>query len=114
MWVIEEDGQFREVIANPRGVRIDGISHGATTFTLWSEAELNAIGVFIATVDSIPEGHIVLTREWVKEGNRYREALTTEMGPPPEPAPLTAEELHDMLVAAGTPMGPRPRPKRNV
>lgn len=47
-------------------------------------------------------------QDWIAEGNTPEPA---DPEPQAGPAPLTAEELRDMLEDAGTPMGPRPRPK---
>ena len=41
MWYVDSIG----LVKTPRGVTIDGIQHPRNIFTLWSKADLAAIGI---------------------------------------------------------------------
>lgn len=51
MWLNKNDNT---VIKKPIDITIDGVQHSKIIFSKWSEAELNAIGIYKATVDEIP------------------------------------------------------------
>lgn len=42
------------VIVKPIAITVNGVTHPKTIFSKWSEVELNAVGVYTPTVDSIP------------------------------------------------------------
>ena len=49
MWYVDSIG----LIKTPRGVTIDGIQHPRNIFTLWSKADLAAIGIKPASIASV-------------------------------------------------------------
>ena len=49
MWYVDSIG----LIKTPRGLTIDGIQHPRNIFTLWSKAELAAIGIKPASITSV-------------------------------------------------------------
>ena len=61
----------------------------------------------------LPPGHRVVSRAFAREGSAFREVLVTEAIPTPPSAPLSAEELYDMLVAKNVLRAQdRPRPRQ--
>ena len=49
MWYVDSIG----LVKTPRGVTIDGIQHPRNIFTLWSKAELAAIGIKPASITGV-------------------------------------------------------------
>ena len=49
MWYVDSIG----LVKTPRGVTIDGIQHPRNIFTLWTKAELAAIGIKPASITSV-------------------------------------------------------------
>ena len=51
MFAIVESGSITSFPKGNKGVEIDGIKHPASIFTLWTESERNAIGVYTVEID---------------------------------------------------------------
>ena len=51
MFAIVESGSITSMPTGNKGVEINGIKHPASIFTLWSESERNAIGVYTVEID---------------------------------------------------------------
>jgi len=51
MFAIVESGSITSMPKGNKGVEINGIKHPASIFTLWSESERNAIGVYAVEID---------------------------------------------------------------
>ncbi len=51
MFAIVESGSITSMPQGNRGVEINGIKHPASIFSLWSESERNAIGVYTVEID---------------------------------------------------------------
>ena len=49
MWYVNSIG----LVKTPRGLTIDGIQHPRNIFTLWSKAELAAIGIKPASITAV-------------------------------------------------------------
>ena len=52
MWGLVQDGSITKIINNPKGLVIGDTRHSRKIFSLWSEAERNAIGIYEVTVDN--------------------------------------------------------------
>ena len=52
MFAIVESGSITSMPKGNKGVEINGIKHPASIFTLWSESERNAIGVYTVEMDN--------------------------------------------------------------
>ena len=52
MFALVENNQFVKTISSSKGIEINGVQYPKTIFTLWTEAERNAIGVYEIIVDS--------------------------------------------------------------
>ena len=52
MYALVEDNQITKIITNPKAMIIDDVQYPAKIFQLWSEAELNAIGIYQVVTDS--------------------------------------------------------------
>ena len=52
MFALVENNQFVKTISSSKGIEINGVQYPKTIFTLWTEAERNAIGIYEITVDS--------------------------------------------------------------
>ena len=52
MYALVEDNQITKIITNPKAMIIDDVQYPAKIFQLWSEAELNAIGIYKVVTDS--------------------------------------------------------------
>ena len=51
MFALVESGSITKYFSGNKGVTIDDIQHPRTIFTLWTEAERNAIGVYTVEID---------------------------------------------------------------
>ena len=49
MWYVDSVG----LVKTPRGLTIDGIQHPRNIFTMWSKAELSAIGIEPASITAV-------------------------------------------------------------
>jgi hypothetical protein len=52
MFALIENNQFVKTISSSKGIEINGVQYPKTIFTLWTEAERNAVGVYEIIVDS--------------------------------------------------------------
>ena len=52
MYGLVEDGSISKLITNPKTMVIGDVRYPAKIFQLWSQAELNAIGIYEVTTDS--------------------------------------------------------------
>ena len=52
MYALVEDGSISKIITNPKSMVIGDVRYPAKIFQLWSEAELNAIGIYEVITDS--------------------------------------------------------------
>ena len=52
MFALVESGSITKMLSGNRGITIDGIQHPRTIYTLWTEAERNAIGIYEVTIDT--------------------------------------------------------------
>jgi len=51
MFALVESGSITKYFSGNQGVTIDGVQHPRTIFTLWTEAERNAIGIYTVEMD---------------------------------------------------------------
>ena len=52
MFAIVESGSITSMPNGNKGLEINGVKHPASIFTLWSESERNAIGVYTVEIDT--------------------------------------------------------------
>ena len=52
MYALVEDGSITKLINNPKAMVIGDVQYPAKIFQLWSESELNAIGIYEVTTNS--------------------------------------------------------------
>ena len=65
MFAIVESGSITSMPKGNKGVEINGIKHPASIFTLWSESEINAIGVYTVEIDETN----LKSKEWYNNTN---------------------------------------------
>ena len=51
MFALVESGSITQMINGNTGITVDGVQHPRTIFTLWTEAERNAIGIYPVEID---------------------------------------------------------------
>ena len=51
MYAIVEDNTITQIITNPKALTIGDVQYPSKIFGLWSEAELQAIGIYTVTTD---------------------------------------------------------------
>ena len=51
MFALVESGSITKMLSGNQGITIDGIQHPRAIYTLWSEAERNAIGIYTVEID---------------------------------------------------------------
>ena len=51
MFALVESGSITRMLNGTQGITIDGVQHPRTVFTLWTEAERNAIGIYAVEID---------------------------------------------------------------
>jgi hypothetical protein len=52
MFALVEDNKITQMLKGNKGITIDGIQYPASIYTLWSEAERNAIGIYTIEIDN--------------------------------------------------------------
>ena len=52
MYALVEKNEIKKIITNPKPMIIDDVQYPAKIFQLWSESELNAIGIYEVITDS--------------------------------------------------------------
>ena len=52
MFALVESGSITKMLSGNRGITIDGIQHPRAIYTLWTEAERNAIGIYTVEIDN--------------------------------------------------------------
>ena len=52
MYALVEDGSISKLITNPKSMVIGDVNYPAKIFQLWSQSELNAIGIYEVVTDS--------------------------------------------------------------
>jgi hypothetical protein len=52
MWALVESGSITKMYARPQAFKVGDNQYSANTMTLWSESDLQAIGIYPVTVDS--------------------------------------------------------------
>ena len=52
MFALVQDGSITKHLNGNRGITLNNIQYPKSIFTLWSEAERNAIGIYEVTVDT--------------------------------------------------------------
>ena len=65
MFAIVESGSITSMPRGNKGVEINGVKHPASIFTLWSESERNAIGVYTVEIDETN----LKSKEWYNNTN---------------------------------------------
>ena len=51
MFALVESGSITKILNGTRGITIDGIQHPQQIFTIWTESERNAIGIYTVEMD---------------------------------------------------------------
>ena len=51
MFALVESGSIIKMLSGNRGITIDGIQHPRAIYTLWTEAERNALGIYTVEYD---------------------------------------------------------------
>ena len=65
MFALVESGSITKMINGNTGITVDGVQHPRTIFTLWTEAERNAIGIYTVDIDESKRKN----EQWYKNTN---------------------------------------------
>ena len=65
MFALVESGSITRMLNDRQGVTVDGVQHPRTIFTLWTEAERNAIGIYTVDIDESKRKN----EQWYKNTN---------------------------------------------
>ena len=65
MFALVESGSITKLLSGNKGITIDGVQHPRTIFTLWTEAERNAIGIYTVDIDESKRKN----EQWYKNTN---------------------------------------------
>ena len=52
MYALVEDNEVKQIITNPKAMVIEDVRYPAKIFQMWSQSELNAIGIYEVITDS--------------------------------------------------------------
>ena len=77
MYILVESNEITEIFSNPKAIKVAGITHSRDIFKLWSEAELKAIGVYTAVIDTT---NLNSTAYYVNTGITYAYASGAVIG----------------------------------
>ena len=65
MFALVESGSITKMLNGNQGITIDGIQHPRAIYTLWTEAERNAIGIYTVEMDESKKK----SEQWYKNTN---------------------------------------------
>ena len=65
MFALVESGSITKILSGNKGITIDGIQHPRAIFTVWTEAERNAIGIYTVEMDKSK----LKSEEWYNNTN---------------------------------------------
>ena len=65
MFALVESGSITKLLSGNKGITIDGVQHPRTIFTLWTETERNAIGIYTVDIDESKRK----SEQWYKNTN---------------------------------------------
>ena len=65
MFALVESGSITKLLNGNKGITIDGVQHPRTIFTLWTETERNAIGIYTVDIDESKRK----SEQWYKNTN---------------------------------------------
>ena len=65
MFALVESGSITQMINGNTGITVDGVPPPRTIFTLWTEAERNAIGIYTVDIDESKRKN----EQWYKNTN---------------------------------------------
>ena len=96
MYTLVESNEITEIFDHPKSLTVAGVKHPRNIFTVWSEAELKAIGVYTAVIDTT---NLNSTAYYVNTGITYTynsdtDTVTGTYGT------ATAQSLTDVLFTA--------------
>ena len=96
MYILVESNEITEIFDHPKSLTVAGVKHPRNIFTVWSEAELKAIGVYTAVIDTT---NLNSTAYYVNTGITYTynsdtDTVTGTYGT------ATAQSLTDVLFTA--------------
>ena len=65
MFALVESGSITKMLSGNQGIIIDGVQHPRAIYTLWTEAERNAIGIYTVDIDESKRKN----EQWYKNTN---------------------------------------------
>ena len=105
MFAIVESGSITSFPKGNKGVEINGIKHPASIFTLWSESERNAIGVYTVEIDNTnrkdEEYYINTNQTYTFSGGKVKATYGTATAKPIADTKWTQSEIDAGKAPAG-------------
>ena len=96
MYTLVESNEITEIFDHPKSLTVAGVKHPRNIFTVWSEAELKAIGVYTAVIDTT---NLNSTAYYVNTGITYTYSSDTDTVTGTY-GTATAQSLTDVLFTA--------------
>ena len=105
MWALVEDSKIRKVYNRPTQLTIGDIKYPSNIHTLWSEEQLNAIGVYIVVLDNTnykdPKYYINTNQTFNFASNKVTANYGTATAKPLDDVLFTAQDETDGLGTEG-------------
>ena len=105
MWAIVESGSITKVYTRPQSFKIGDTQYPANTMALWSESQLQSIGVYPVTIDSTnlkdKEYYINTNITYAVDGLTVKGTYGTATAKPLEDVLFTAQDETDGLGTEG-------------
>ena len=105
MFALVESGSITKYFSGDKGVTIDGTQHPKSIFTLWTEAERNAINIYEVTIDESKrkdeKWYINTSITYSFDGTNVKGAYGDATAKAHADTNWTQEEIDDGLAPAG-------------
>ena len=108
MWGLVEDSVITKIINQPKGMVIGDTRHSRKIFSLWSEAELNNIGIYSVVFDNSNKKDEAYYNNTNQSFDFADGAVTASFGS------ATAKELDDVTVDGIVASGLKSQKKANI
>ena len=109
MFALVEDNKITQMPKGNKGITIDGIQYPASIYTLWSEAERNAIGIYTVEIDNTnkkdEEWYINTNQTYTFSGGKVKATYGTATARKIADTLWTEQDKTDGLIPEGEDVG---------
>ena len=109
MFALVEDGKITQMPKGNKGITLNGNQYPASIYTLWTEAERNAIGIYTVEIDNTnkkdEEWYINTNQTYTFSGGKVKATYGTATARKIEDTLWTSQDKTDGLIRDGEDVG---------